>query len=218
MDADIVCLQEFYPDEEDKINLKSLSRNNTNEASYLAIYSKYQHVIDTNKGQIYMDDNKNINKYCIYSDLLIKEDTIRVYNIHLASNWFNNSDYTFMKNPQQEIRKGVLGIIKRMKNSYVKRAEQAEMIREHINTSPHPIIICGDFNDTPLSYAYNHIKGNLTDAFNISGKGVGKSFIKIPALRIDYILHNKDIKSSNYTRHNKQLSDHYPISCEITIQ
>ena len=81
----------------------------------------------------------------------------------------------------------------------------------------YPIIVCGDFNDTPLSYAYNSIKGSLSDAFCKSGKGIGDSFVKIPALRIDYILHDNKLKSSNYQKHKEVLSDHYAVSCEIEI-
>ena len=129
-----------------------------------------------------------------------------------------NADYSFISNPKKEnIKKSILGIITRMKNSYQKRAEEAGVIKEHIIQSPYPLIVCGDFNDTPLSYSYHAIKGKLTDAFSRSGKGIGNSFVKIPTLRIDYILHDNEFKSTNYQRHNQVLSDHYAVSCEITI-
>jgi endonuclease/exonuclease/phosphatase family metal-dependent hydrolase len=102
-----------------------------------------------------------------------------------------------------------------MKSSYKKRAEEAQAINEHMQNSPFPIILCGDLNDTPLSYAYNTIISNLNDSFSESGKGIGQSFVKIPALRIDYILHNELFKSYNYTQHKQQLSDHYAVSCEL---
>ena len=150
--------------------------------------------------------------------MLIKEDTIRVYNIHLASNWFNTADYSFMQHPQRrKIKEGILGLMDRMKKSFRKRAKEVDLIKQHMSASPYPIIICGDFNDTPVSYAYNSIKGNLIDAFSYSGKGIGDSFVNIPALRIDYILHDSSFKSTNYQKHRKILSDHYPISCEISI-
>ena len=152
------------------------------------------------------------------SDIIINKDTIRVYNIHLASNWFNNSDYLFLKNPiNKKMKKGITGIINRMKESYKKRAIEVKAIKEHIAISPYPLIVCGDFNDTPLSYAYHSIKGNLIDAFSNSGKGIGNSFVNIPALRIDYILYENKFNSTNYQKHNQVLSDHYAISCEIII-
>ena len=104
-----------------------------------------------------------------------------------------------------------------MKSSYKKRAEEARVIKEHMQSSLYPIILCGDFNDTPLSYAYNTISENLKDAFKESGKGIGQSFVKLPALRIDYILHNESFKSYNYTKHKQKLSDHYAVSCKVEI-
>ena len=82
-----------------------------------------------------------------------------------------------------------------------------------------PYILCGDFNDTPLSYAYNTIINDLNDSFSESGKGIGRSFVRIPALRIDYILHDKKFSSFNYKQHKpkQELSDHYAISTELSI-
>jgi len=105
-----------------------------------------------------------------------------------------------------------------MKSSYKKRAEESQVIKKHMQSSPYPIILCGDFNDTPLSYAYNTISKNLKDAFKESGKGIGQSFVKIPTLRIDYILHNECFNSYNYKRHKQKLSDHYAVSCEVEVK
>ena len=58
---------------------------------------------------------------------------------------------------------------------------------------------------------------NLIDSFRVSAKGFGDSYVKIPALRIDYILHEEQFNSTNYQKHNEILSDHYAISCEIII-
>lgn len=216
-DADILCIQEFYT--ADKIpslnyQYKHIGLQNKKSQWHMAIYSKYPQI---NKKTVTIK-GKHMNNTCIYSDILIKKDTIRVYSIHLASNWFKRSDYSFIERPQKEkIKASVLGIINRMKSSYKKRAEEVNVIKDHMASSPYPLIVCGDFNDTPLSYAYYSIKKDLADAFSLSGKGLGTSFIKIPALRIDYILHDTKFKSTNYQKHNQILSDHYPISCEIII-
>ena len=215
--ADILCIQEFYT--VNKIPsleypYRHIGSQSNKKKWHMAIYSKYQQL---NKETVNVN-GKRMNNTCIYSDMLIKEDTIRVYNIHLASNWFNTADYSFMQNPQRrEIKEGILGLMDRMKKSFRKRAKEVDLIKQHMSASPYPIIVCGDFNDTPVSYAYNSIKGNLIDAFSYSGKGIGDSFVNIPALRIDYILHDSSFKSTNYQKHRTILSDHYPISCEISI-
>ena len=67
--------------------------------------------------------------------------------------------------------------MKRLKRAFVKRAKQADLIEASINTSPYPVIVCGDFNDTPCSYAYNTISTTLKDAFVESGNGFGRSYI-----------------------------------------
>ena len=216
-DADILCIQEFYtPNEIPDLNYpyRHIGLQNKKSQWHMAIYSKYPQI----KKKTVSIKGERMNNTCIYSDMIINEDTIRVYNIHLASNWFKNSDYSFIQNPHKEkIKEGLKGIASRLKNSFIKRAEEVAVIKEHIKTSPYPIILCGDFNDTPLSFAYNTIKGDLVDAFTVCGKGIGDSFVKIPALRIDYILHDNELKSSNYQKHKQVLSDHYAVSCEIEI-
>ena len=214
-DADILCIQEFYtPNEIPDLNYpyRHIGLQNKKSQWHMAIYSKYPQI----KKKTVSIKGERMNNTCIYSDMIINEDTIRVYNIHLASNWFKNSDYSFIQNPQKEkIKEGLKGIASRLKNSFIKRAEEVAVIKEHIKTSPYPIILCGDFNDTPLSFAYKSIKGDLVDAFTVCGKGIGDSFVKIPALRIDYIFHDEELKSSNYKKHKKVLSDHYAVSCDI---
>ena len=216
-DADIICIQEFYTKSEIpdlKYNYRHIGLQNKKSQWHMAIYSKYPQI---NKATVSIN-GELMNNTCIHSDIVINNDTIRVYNVHLASNSLNISDYNFMKNRKKDnILEDINGIIIKMKNSYKKRAEQAKAIKVHIENSPYSVVVCGDFNDTPVSYAYNKIRRNLKDAFEESGIGVGRTFIKIPALRIDYLLHDNNLKSFNYIQHNQKLSDHYPISCELEI-
>ena len=88
---------------------------------------------------------------------------------------------------------------------------QVKVIEQNMKQSPYPIIVCGDFNDTPLSYTYNKIKSNLIDSFTISGSELEILF-KIPMLRIDYIFHDNKFKSYNYQKQKKlfQIIMQYP--------
>ena len=180
---DILCFQEFNLTEKTKeiFNLFNYKRNNDNKLQILTNYKVLK------SGYI---QSKNI---CIYNDIVLN-DTIRIYNIHLQSNW-----------------------VKTMKYSYQKRVNEAIKIKKHINKSPYPVIICGDFNDTPISYTYSQLKNGLLDSFEESGIGIGNSYVSIPTLRIDYILHSKEYKSYNYKKNKYKLSDHYPISCDILV-
>jgi len=224
--VDILCLQEFYaPDTIPDLNYthQHIGAQSKKSQLHMAIYSRYE---QKKRGTVSIYGER-MNNTCIFSDIIIDNDTfkehsiVRVYNIHLASNWFDNSNYDFIINPamnKEAIKEGILDIANRLKNSFKKRAIEVDAIKKHMNKSPYPIIVCGDFNDTPVSYAYQNIKGDLLDSFSTCAKGIGSSFVKIPGLRIDYILHDKIFKSVNYQKQNEVLSDHYPISCEIKIQ
>ena len=179
----VVCLQEFNLTESTKelFDTFNYKKNNDNK---LQIFTNYRVI---KSGYI---KSKNI---CIYKDIVLN-DTIRVYNIHLQSNW-----------------------VKTMKSSYQNRVSEALKIKKHINKSPYPVIVCGDFNDTPLSYTYSTLKKGLADSFQESGIGIGNSYVSIPTLRIDYILHSQKYESYNYKKLKYKFSDHYPISCDILI-
>jgi len=179
----VLCLQEFNLTESTKelFDAFNYKKNNDNK---LQIFTNYRVI---KSGYI---KSKNI---CIYKDIVLN-DTIRVYNIHLQSNW-----------------------VKTMKSSYQNRVSEALKIKKHINKSPFPVIVCGDFNDTPLSYTYSTLKKGLADSFQESGIGIGNSYVSIPTLRIDYILHSQKYESYNYKKLKYKFSDHYPISCDILI-
>ena len=124
--------------------------------------------------------------------LAIGNDSIRIYNVHLASNWFESEDYEFLERPSVE---GAESIIERLKTSFFKRAKQVKAIKAHMSTSPYPIILCGDFNDTPTSFSYKQLSEGLIDSFTYAGTGLGQTYNgKFPKLRIDYILHSPEFK------------------------
>ena len=129
---------------------------------------------------------------CIWTDIKVKDDTLRVYNAHLGSIRFNYSDYKVIGGKGSPLwpyqKKPTRQIFKRLKLGFQKRQEQIGVLIPQINKSPHKTIICSDINDTPLSYAYHQFDKHFTDAFTKSGNGIGGTYIgNIPGLRIDYI-------------------------------
>jgi endonuclease/exonuclease/phosphatase (EEP) superfamily protein YafD len=99
-----------------------------------------------------------------------------------------------------------------LKRGFVKRSLQAQALKEHIDKSRYPIIVTGDFNDTPLSYTYHKIRKGLNDAFVNSGHGTGFTYKgNYPTNRIDYILYDKKVTNSNFEILKADFSDHYPI-------
>jgi endonuclease/exonuclease/phosphatase family metal-dependent hydrolase len=109
---------------------------------------------------------------------------------------------------------------KRLTPAYKIRAKQAQVIDGIIKGNKNPyIIVCGDFNDTPISYSRHKIKGNLHDAFVDSGFGLGITYNKYRFLfRIDYILHSDNIKSYNCSVGKLKNSDHYPLWCYLDLE
>ena len=93
----------------------------------------------------------------------------------------------------------VKDISDRLRLAYIKRARQVDELNAYIRQSPYPVLVCGDFNDTPVSYTYHTIRGDLTDAFRSAGKGIGNTYRgKFPSFRIDYIFHSPEFQSANY--------------------
>ena len=204
----ILCLQEFYaPEELPKLNYlhSHIGLQSKRESWRMATYSNFPIF---KKGTVSISGEKT-NNVCIFSDIAISGDSIRVYNVHLASNWFEKEDYEFLDRPSVG---GAESIIERLKTSFFKRAKQVKAIKAHMNTSPYPIILCGDFNDTPISFSYKQLSKGLNDSFTNSGTGLGQTYNgKFPTLRIDYILHSPEFKNNSFKTIKVNLSDHYPI-------
>jgi endonuclease/exonuclease/phosphatase family metal-dependent hydrolase len=230
---DVVFFQDFYTNEKSpkqsrgyiKTKLSGLPYSHINFTQYsnntsnygVATYSKFPII---NKGCINFEKSYNS---CIYSDIVINYDTIRFYNVHFESIRLRKTKYTFTDSASFSFNSKQIDEVKdisgRLKHAFIKRALQVDMVSAHIKHSPYPVVVCGDFNDTPVSYTYQKVRGNLKDAFMGSGKGIGNTYRgSFPSFRIDYIFHSNNFKSFNYQTQRIKLSDHYPVSCELGIK
>ena len=107
-------------------------------------------------------------------------------------------------------------IVNKVKQAFPEREKQTDKVIEHIKNTPFPVIVCGDFNDSPTSYSYRTIKGDLTDTYVESGSGFGRTYIgEFPSFRIDYIFADTTFISSSYKTNAVELSDHHPISVQL---
>lgn len=238
---DIVCFQEYFYDKSGKLNfnttdtifsiLKLRDENNyfthfpyQRKGEYYygyATFSKYRIV---NTGVVFMPDSHSVA--ATFIDFRYKGDTIRTYNIHLASNYFDPVDYEtgkqIIENNEYDsvINQRARLLLRKMKNALLKRETQSDVIQQHIAESPYNVIVCGDLNDPPASYSYKKISRNLKDSFRESGKGQGKTFHGevYPGFRIDNIFHSKEFNSYGHTiGTDLSTSDHYPIYCNISL-
>jgi endonuclease/exonuclease/phosphatase family metal-dependent hydrolase len=162
----------------------------------------------------------NYNSDFQYIDIKKGDDTLRVFNIHLESLRFNPVNLEYIGNPSLETKKDLeksKKIINKFKIGFIKRQEQAIRVKAEIDKSPYPVIVCGDFNDVPNSYAYQTIGEGLQNAFVEKGAGLGRTFSGIaPTLRIDNIFVDKKYQVNQFKRVPKKLSDHFPIITDIS--
>ncbi len=157
-----------------------------------------------------------------YVDIAKNSDTIRVFNIHLQSLKFDKETLQYLKEPAAEEKENLkksLGIVSKFKAGFIKRKWQSDRIRENVALSPYPVILAGDFNDVPNSYAYHTIGQDLNNGFAKKGAGISRTFVNIsPTLRIDNIFASDRFTFSQYTRIKKELSDHFPIIADLRFQ
>jgi endonuclease/exonuclease/phosphatase family metal-dependent hydrolase len=215
-DPDIVCFQEYLTVQKltDSVIREALKATPYYyiEQPGLAVFSKYP-ILSAKKIPIESDSNGSF-----MAELDINGRKVTLINNHLESNHLSHEDrseyYNLTKDPDtQKLEAFTHKMHQRLTPSFKKRAGQSELISKVIRESKNPyIIVCGDFNDTPISYARHTIKGDLTDSFVESGSGMGISFNTNRFLfRIDYIFHSKNMKAYNCTVGKLKTSDHYPV-------
>ena len=224
--ADIVCFQEYKSTPQvpvkklsARLGLPYYATNYLSERGYAsygsAIFSKYP-IVAYNNIRIPSETND-----AMWADLKIGSDTIRVFNCHLQTTNFSRKQ----KYLRQQLQDGqfnsqtFVSIYAELKQNFKRRAIQSEILRRQIDASPYPVIVCGDFNDPPLSYSYHTVKGKLTDSFRESGQGYGYTFRGLKKiLRIDFILYSPLFKGSHYRSPSVFWSDHKPVFTDLSLK
>lgn len=152
----------------------------------------------------------------IFTDIVVDTDTFRIYNNHLQSFRLRRVEGTLLSDltgeEQGRSMDNIAGIYKSLTGGFASRALQVDRVRRHMETSPYPVIVTGDFNDTPVSYTYRTMRRGLKDAFVEAGYGAGFTYRgKYPPNRIDYILYNEELHCNDFDIVKARYSDHYPI-------
>ncbi len=185
----------------------------------LAIYSRYPLI---RSGHV---DFENSTNSALWADVVIeKGDTLRLFNNHLQTTSINSSDRDFITTPEfiqsnhEEKKERMRNIVRKLRQNYKIRAQQADSLAPMISSSPYPVIVCGDFNDTPMSYVYHTIRGELSDAFNEKGHGMTNTYRGFFNLfRIDYVLHSPEIETLSYATLSSDQSDHNPVLVRLKL-
>lgn len=185
------------------------------EGKGAVIYSNYPIV---RKGEIDFGTKTNS---CLWADIALGNDTIRVYSVHLQSNRIT-SEAEKVANTRT-IRDsatwiGIKGILSNYKTYVQRRSKQVKMLYNHKEASPYNVIICGDLNDPPQSFVYRTLFKEMKDSFKEKGNGIGTTYAGlIPALRIDYIFADKSFTFREHRIIKEKYSDHFPIVSTIQL-
>lgn len=203
---DVICIQEYYADHPANFEgypYQFIHFKGENTKLGHAIFSKYPIV---NKGAFDFEDSYNNT---LFADVLVKSDTIRIYNLHLQSLGIL-PDVGFLQ------KRGAEKIKKRIAETFVQQQEQVGEIIHHKRGAPKKTLLVGDFNNTSFSYTYRQLQHSMQDAFLERGNGLGTTYLfdRYP-MRIDYILATDAFEVLRYESVDATFSDHYPLSATV---
>ena len=226
-EADVICLQEHTVSSNSRyVTQKDVDKalsdypyrsgktaDGKKPLPYMAVYSKLP-VLKTER--IAMESSNN---GAMAYQLKWGLDTLLLINCHLESNKLTSEDkemYEQMieKHETEQVKAGLRVLVKKLAEASAIRAPRADSIANYLKRHPYKyVMVCGDFNDIPISYTHHTLTRTLNDAFVESGRGLGISYHKNKFLfRIDNILVSAGLKTSNCTVDSSiDASDHYPI-------
>lgn len=159
--------------------------------------------------------------------LQVGDDTLIVVNNHFESCHLTKEDRQQYRQlikgeiPRDSVRAESQLLLVKLAEANAKRAAQIRKVKQYVEEhSAYPIIVCGDFNDNPISYSRHEMAKGLTDCFVSTGRGIGLSYNqKAFSFRIDHVFCSKDIQPYNCRiDNNMDASDHYPVLCWLKIR
>lgn len=171
------------------------------------------------KGNIQFDRSVN---GCLWVDLAVTDQhVIRVYNVHLCSNGVTHDAAGLMEDINADGRAALSkfgGMLSNYQNASKIRKKQVEEISTHLASCPKPILLMGDFNDTPFSYTYEQMRKQLRDQFRSRGLGIGITYAgELPGLKIDYIFADENFRSVSHQILRTKISDHFPVISRMKL-
>ena len=145
-----------------------------------------------------------------------------VANVHLLSYMITDSEIDVLTNASERQNLDTIGktVLHKLSFAFQKRSEELQTVLNGMPPVGGPIIICGDFNEPPLSFNYRQMQmAGFVDTFTKVGFGIKPTYAgKLPLLRIDYVWANDGVKPLAFERHKYKASDHYPIMLDFAIQ
>lgn len=213
--VDVLCMQEFMAGR--KFTSDDIAKLFADNMPYfvqegsIAVASRFPIVAHK-----YVRFTNTQNDY-MWADLSVGGKIVRVVTVHLQTSGLAGLRHRYKKNHGEDAPVDeVIDLLDR--NSKI-RAEQVREIRSVVDASDKPVILVGDFNDTPSSYTYRTMKGDLTDGFRASGSGYGGTFRPMAGLlRIDYIFYGDAFEGHQYYTSPEPVSDHKVVIADLSFR
>lgn len=223
-DADIICFQEgatgkdvWHKEVLGKLS-KRLPYHDTIRVGTMGnVLGCISHFPIVGKERITYDSKTNGS--VVYKLLLARNDTLLVVNNHFESNKLTMEDRALykqmIKQPKQApLERNSRFLLSKVGHAGAVRASQVDSVVAYLlRHTTNSIILCGDFNDSPISYTHNRIAEHLNDAYVKTGNGPGYSFNRDGIfVRIDNLFCSNDWQPYGCKVDKTILaSDHYPI-------
>jgi len=140
---------------------------------------------------------------------------LRVVSMHLSSLRFTLNDRMVLDsmNLPSGRKKRIKSVTDKLDYGFQTHARQAHAMRQLLDDTTGDVLVMGDMNDTPGSYAYRTVCGDdLRDAWADDGFGPTYTFNSHHLyVKIDHILYRGDMQLLSCRRDKAGESDHYPM-------
>lgn len=222
--ADIACFQEYTPnrriEQQYADQMAKLTCFDNNREVGLALLSQYP-IVNQYSRIWHRTGGPNINGY-LCADIAYGHDTVRVVNVHLWSMGVRvNTVFDAIRDGDLlQAGSALYDTFDRLREGFEKRDEQIQEVEAFVAGSRYPVIICGDFNETPFSYSYGQLSKRFSNAFEVAGKGMGFTLNRHPyCVRIDQQFFSADwYVTSCQTISDITVSDHFPVMAQYVLK
>lgn len=160
----------------------------------------------------------------VAADIFVGDDTVRVVNCHLASLALSDREIEAVSSERDDDgdREARLKqTYRKMMTAFAERQKETSILKKVIGSTTTRVIVCGDFNDTPISHTFHTLTSAprpLTDSRRPKRVGLAKTYRgALPPLRIDYILTSEGMSAHSYTEYDLPASDHKAVSASIAL-
>lgn len=221
-DVDIICFQEYagnsdFTDEDLCLTYsRFLPYYYIPEGRSMAIYSRYP----IRQSQVI--EFPQTNNCAIWADIEIEGKVVRIFNVHMQTTSFDRmrskaAQARAAKNEEGE-KQIYISYRDNLEANVIERSRQSKLVKGIVSATEYPVLLCGDFNDTPGTYTYQTLKGNLKDGFQSVGEGYAATYKGMHGLlRIDYIFHSPSLEGVEYETLDFDMSDHNPVVMKVNL-